>query len=186
MALGFPGVGGSLAGDTAEYVRIPQQPTTLEAGGPAAITEFAASLSRRGFAVTRTASMGGWLAYHAVFVGSVAAALRRCGGSAAALAGDRPVLTLMCRSIEEGFAALARQHVPGLPRNLRMLHRPALRPVAVRYWAKVMRSPMGERCFAAHSRHAEPEMRMLAVAAVQQAGPGPRTAHLRALLGAAE
>jgi hypothetical protein len=58
--------------------------------------------------------------------------------------------------------------------------------VAVRYWAKVMRSPMGERCFAAHSRHAEPEMRMLAGAAVQRAGPGPRTAHLRALLSAAE
>ena len=50
----------------------------------------------------------------------------------------------------------------GLPRNLAVLHTPPLRPVAVRYWARTMRSPMGELCFAAHSRHAEAEMRTLA------------------------
>jgi hypothetical protein len=33
--------------------------------------------------------------------------------------------------------------------------------VAVRYWARTMRSPTGELCFAAHSRHAEAEMRSL-------------------------
>ena len=42
-----------------------------------------------------------------------------------------------------------------------MLHSPLLRPVAVRYWARTMRSPMGELCFAAHARHAEAEMRAL-------------------------
>jgi hypothetical protein len=49
----------------------------------------------------------------------------------------------------------------GLPRNLAVLHSPLLRAVAVRYWARTMRSPMGELCFAAHSRHAEAEMRSL-------------------------
>jgi hypothetical protein len=34
--------------------------------------------------------------------------------------------------------------------------------MAIRYWARVMRSPMGETAFAAHARHAEPEMRRLA------------------------
>lgn len=173
-----------MAGGTAEYVRISQQPATLESGDLTAVTEFESAITRQGFAVTRTASMDGWLAYHAVFISSVAAALRRCGGSAAALAADRVTLALMCRSVEEGFAALARQGVPGLPGNLRMLHRPALRPVAVRYWAHVMRSPTGERCFAAHARHAEPEMRTLAAAALQQAGGAIRTAHLRELLAA--
>ncbi len=180
--LGFPGIGGSMAGGVAEYVRISQQPTTLEAGGPAAVAWFEAAMSGRGFAVTRAADMDGWLAYHAVFVGSVAAALYRCDGSAAALAADRPTLTLMCRSIEEGFAGLARRGVPGLPGNLRMLHRPALRPVAVRYWARTLRSPMGELCFAAHSRHAEPEMRALAADAVSRAGDADMAAHLRELL----
>jgi 2-dehydropantoate 2-reductase len=180
--LGFPGVGGSMVGGVAEYVRISQQPTTLEAGGPPAVAEFGAAMSGRGFPVTRTADMDGWLAYHAVFVGSVAAALYRCQGSAAVLAADRPTLTLMCRSIEEGFAALARRGVSGLPGNLRMLHRPALRPVAVRYWARAMRSPLGDLCFAAHSRHAETEMRALAADAVSRAGDAAATAHLRELL----
>jgi hypothetical protein len=39
-----------------------------------------------------------------------------------------------------------------------------LKVIAVRYWARTMRSPAGELCFAAHTRHAEPEMR----------APGPR------------
>ncbi len=181
--LGFPGIGGAMAGHVARYVRISQQPTTLAAGGPAAVAGFAAAMSGRGFAVARTADMDGWLAYHAVFVGSVAAALYRCQGSAAALAADRPTLTLMCRSIEEGFTAPARRGVAGLPGNLRMLHRPVLRPVAVRYWARAMRSPMGELCFAAHSRHAEAEMRALAAAAVSRAGDATETSHLRELLG---
>jgi hypothetical protein len=34
--------------------------------------------------------------------------------------------------------------------------------VAIRYWARVMRSPMSELAFAAHARHAEPEMLRLA------------------------
>jgi 2-dehydropantoate 2-reductase len=180
--LGFPGIGGSMAGDVARYVRISQQPTTLAAAGPAAVASFAAAMSGRGFAVARTADLDGWLAYHAVFVVSVAAALYRCRGSAAALAADRPTLTLMCRSIEEGFAALVRGGVSGLPGNLRMLHRPVLRPVAVRYWARAMRSPIGELCFAAHSRHAEAEMRALAAAAVSRAGDAAQTTHLRELL----
>jgi ketopantoate reductase len=183
VQLGFPGIGGSMVGGGAEYVRISQQPTTLETGGPAAVTEFAAVMSRRGFAVTRTASIDGWLAYHAVFVGSIAAALYRFHGSAAELSADRPALSLMCRSIEEGFTALGRRGVSGLPRNLRVLHQPALRAVAVRYWAHTLASPVGEQCFAAHSRHAEPEMRALAAAAVRQAGSASNITHLRELLG---
>jgi hypothetical protein len=45
-----------------------------------------------------------------------------------------------------------------------------------------MRSPLGELCFAAHSRHAEAEMRALAAAAVSRAGDAARTTHLRELL----
>jgi 2-dehydropantoate 2-reductase len=67
----------------------------------------------------------------------------------------------MCQAITEAFAALRTDGTAGLPRNLAVLHSPLLRPVAVRYWARTMRSPMGELCFAAHTRHAAAEMRAL-------------------------
>jgi hypothetical protein len=67
----------------------------------------------------------------------------------------------MCRAISEAFAALRAAGTAGLPGNLAVLHSPLLRMVAVRYWARTMRSPMGELCFAAHARHAEAEMRTL-------------------------
>jgi len=67
----------------------------------------------------------------------------------------------MCRAITGAFSGLRADGIAGLPRNLGVLHSPALRAVAVRYWARTMRSPMGELAFAAHSRHAEAEMRAL-------------------------
>ena len=67
----------------------------------------------------------------------------------------------MCRAITGAFAGLRGQGTAGLPRNLAVLHSPLLKAVAVRYWARIMRSPTGELCFAGHSRHAEAEMRAL-------------------------
>ena len=118
-------------------------------------------LSGRGFAIQRVTDMDGWLAYHAAFVACVAAALYRCGTDPVRLAADRTTLTLMCRAITGAFASLRADGVAGLPRNLAILHTPLLRPVAIRYWARTMRLPMGELCFGAHSRHAEAEMRAL-------------------------
>jgi 2-dehydropantoate 2-reductase len=159
--LGFPGVAGAMADGMAEYVRIRQQPTALQDAPDPRLAALASLLSARGFAVRRTRDMDGWLAYHAAFVGCVAAALYRCGTDPARLAADRATLTLMCQAITEAFAALRANGTAGLPRNLAVLHAPMLRPVAVRYWARTMRSPMGELCFAAHCRHAETEMRGL-------------------------
>jgi len=182
VRLGFPGIGGSLRAGTVHYVRIPQQPTALEAGTSHTLDQVAGALQSRGFAVERVADMDGWLLYHAVFVASVAAALYRCGTDAARLADDGEMLTLMCRAVSEGFAALRHQRVRGLPRNLALLHRSLLRPFAVRYWARTMRSPMGELCFAAHSRHAEPEMQALGDAVIARVGQSPGTQYLHRLL----
>ena len=159
--LGFPGVGGVLTGDTAEYVRIRQQPTALPETSDPRLAAFESALTGRGFPVQRVADMDGWLVYHAAFIACICAALYRCGTDPARLAGDRATLTLMCRAITEAFAALRASGTAGLPRNLAVLHRPLLRAVGVRYWARTMRSPMGELCFAAHARHAEAEMRAL-------------------------
>lgn len=159
--LGFPGIGGVMTGGTAEFVCIPQQPTALQEASDPRLTDLESALAGRGFAVQRVADMDGWLAYHAAFIACIAAALYRCGTDPARLAADRATLRLMCRAITEAFAALRADGTAGLPRNLAVLHTRLLRPVAVRYWARMMRSPMGELCFAAHCRHAEAEMRAL-------------------------
>jgi 2-dehydropantoate 2-reductase len=159
--LGFPGVGGVMAGGTADYIRIRQQPTALAKASDPRLAALEATLSDRGFGVQRVTDMDGWLAYHAAFVACVAAALYRCGTDPIRLAADRATLTLMCRAITGAFSGLRADGIAGLPRNLGVLHSPALRAVAVRYWARTMRSPMGELAFAAHSRHAEAEMRAL-------------------------
>jgi ketopantoate reductase len=160
--LGFPGVGGVMTGGIADYVRIRQQPTALQETADPRLAALESALTGRGFAVQRVADMDGWLAYHAAFVACITAALYRCGTDPVRLAADRPTLTLMCRAITEAFAALRASGTAGLPRNLAVLHSPLLRAIAVRYWARTMRSPMGELCFAAHARHAEAEMRALA------------------------
>jgi hypothetical protein len=90
------------------------------------------------------------------------AALYWCGTDPVRLAADRATLTLMCQAITQAFAALRADGMAGLPRNLAVLHSPALRALAVRCWARTMRPPTGELCIAAHSRHAEAEMRALA------------------------
>jgi 2-dehydropantoate 2-reductase len=159
--LGFPGVGGVITSRTADYVRIRQQPTALPAAADHRLFALEAILSDRGFAIQRVTDMDGWLVYHAAFIACVAAALARCGTDPVRLAADRATLTLMCRAITGAFAGLRADGVAGVPRNLAILHTPLLMPVAVRYWARTMRSPMGELCFAAHSRHAEAEMRAL-------------------------
>jgi len=159
--LGFPGIGGVMAGGTADYIRIRQQPTALQKAPDPRLTALEAALAGRGLAIQRVSDMDGWLTYHAAFVACVAAALYRCQTDPVRLAADRATLTLMCRAITEAFAGLRADGTTGLPRNLAVLHSPALRAVAVRYWARTMRSPMGELAFAAHSRHAEAEMRAL-------------------------
>ena len=102
----------------------------------------------------------------------------RCGTDPARLAADRVTLILMCRAITEAFAALRSGGTRGAPRNLAVLHSPLLRPVAVRYWAATMRSPMGEWCFAAHCRHAETEMRALGRYVAARAPRSPAVAEL--------
>ena len=163
---------------TADYVRIRQQPTVLPDAPDPRLAALASALSSRGLAVQRLHDVDGWLAYHAAFVACIAAALYRCGTDPARLAADRATLALMCRAITEAFAALRSSGTQGAPRNLAVLHFPLLRPVAVRYWAATMRSPMGEWRFAAHCRHAETEMRALGRYVAARAPRSPAVAEL--------
>jgi 2-dehydropantoate 2-reductase len=157
--LGFPGIGGVMNGGTADYVRIRQQPTTIQMSSDSRLAALESTLTSRGFAVQRVADMDGWLLYHAAFIACVAAALSRCHNDPIRLASQPTTLELMCRAITEAFASLRADGTSGLPLNLSILHRPLLRAVAVRYWARTMRSPACELCFAAHCRHSGAEMR---------------------------
>ena len=182
VRLGFPGVGGVIRDGAAQYVRIRQQPTALEAGSDLHLAELERTLRRRGFHVQRVDDMDGWLAYHAAFVACVAAALYSCDADAVRLAANRETLRLMSAAVTEAFAALRRAGVTGLPRNLAVLHSPLLKSVAVRYWARTMRSPVGELCFAAHARHAQAEMQALGDQVIARLAVSPATSHLRQLL----
>ncbi len=77
------------------------------------------------------------------------------------------------------------QHrVTGLPRNLAILHSPAPKLLAVRFWARTMRSPAGELFFAAHARHAQPEMLALADQVTARLAGSLATSHLSQLMQA--
>jgi len=184
VALGFPGVGGTIRDDVATYVTIAQQPTALEASDSPRLDAVADALTSRGLPVQRVSDMDGWLAYHAVFVAAIAAGLYRCGTDPTRLAEDRATLKLTCAAITEGFQALRADGVGGRPRNLAVLHNRWLTPVAIRYWARVMRSPMGESAFAAHARHAEPEMRRLAQDVIERLPRTDSDDAIHTLLGA--
>ena len=108
VRLGFPGVGGVIRGGIAEYVRIRQQPTALQAGSDPRLAEMEGALRQRGFRLQRVTDMDGWLAYHAAFVACVCAALYRCGTDATRVAADRPTLNLMCAAVTEAFTVLRR------------------------------------------------------------------------------
>lgn len=182
VSLGFPGVGGTMAGAAARYVKIPQQPTALEASEDPRLAEVAAVLKSCGFAIRRVSEMDGWLAFHAVFVACVCAALYHCETNPVRLAGDRSERKLMCHAITDGFRALRADHVGGLPKNLAILHNRFLTPIASLYWAHAMRTRLGELAFAAHARHAESEMRALAHDVLLRLASDERTKELQRLL----
>jgi len=160
--LAFPGVGGNLHESIVEYVHIAEQPTTFEADTSPISKKLQAILESQGFKVQRTANMDGWLQYHTVLISCISAALLVAGVNPVKLGTDQKLLHLMCRAIEEGFRALGVQRVQGLPRNLKILHSIFLRPIARRYWGKLMRSPRGELYFAGHVRHSTDEVHDLA------------------------
>jgi len=161
MALAFPGVAGSMKDGIVHYVRIAQQPTTLETTKNAIEKQFETALIKQHFPVYKTNTIDGWLAYHAVFITCISIAILHANADPMQLGNDKKLLSTMCEAIEEGFELLKKTHPKGLPRNLAILHYPLLRLFAVRYWGAIMRSPKGELYFAAHLKHAPDEIRML-------------------------
>ena len=124
VALGFPGVGGTMRDDVVTYFTIAQQPTAIEASDSPRLAAVADALTSRGLPVQRVSDMDGWLAYHAVFVAAISAGLYRCGTDPRRLADDRATLKLTCAAITEGFRALHADGVRGLPTQPRRAAQP--------------------------------------------------------------
>lgn len=182
VQLAFPGIGGSIVDDVVEYIPVDQQPTSLEVSDSPTSQVIHDVLNARGFTLQDNANMDGWLAHHTVFISCISVAILRKNGVPADLANDRAAMRALCRAIEEGFGMLKAQHIGGAPKNLATLHSRWLRPIAVIYWSKLLRSAKGELYFGAHARHASDEVYKLADWALAHCPKDYDAPHLKQLL----
>jgi len=183
VTLAFPGVAGSIKEGIVHYVRIPQQPTTIQITKNPIEEVFEAALTTQHFPIYKTSNIDDWLAYHAVFITCISMAILYANADPIQLGNNKNLLKNMCVAIEEGFQLLKTHHRKGLPHNLAVLHYPLLRPFAVNYWGTIMRSPKGELYFAAHVKHAPDEINMLKNWVIKQCSKNTsNTRHLINLL----
>jgi 2-dehydropantoate 2-reductase len=161
---GFPAAGGVRDGPVVRYVLIKQQ-TTMLGEQRRTITPRAKRLQAvfhdAGFDTRISTNINNWLLGHTAFVVPIAFALYRVGTDAGKLATDPDTMRLMVQATREAFTALRASGNTEIPTNLQTLYR---LPTAfvVAYWRRVLASPRGELWFAAHSRAAVEEMRVLA------------------------
>jgi 2-dehydropantoate 2-reductase len=179
----FPGVGGRRLDDGAiRYFEIPQQKTTVEHrhGAEAPVVEL---LRSAGFAVDLQADMAAWLQTHVVFITAVSAAVLAAGGDSAALAADRGRVADMVRAVGEGLRALQRRGVTITPPALRLIFTVVPRFLAVSYWQRQLRGPVGTLAIGPHVRASRETELPVMGADVRRliAGHGP-TPHLDRLL----
>jgi 2-dehydropantoate 2-reductase len=150
--IAFPGVGGQPTDDGAvSYLEIGQQHTTVERrdGIEAPVVEL---LQSAGFVLDVRDDIEDWLKTHAVFITAVGAAIIDSGGDVAALAADRSRVANMVQAVREGFRALDRQGVAVTPAPLRMIFTVVPRFIAVSYWQRQLKGPLGSVAIAPHIR----------------------------------
>jgi 2-dehydropantoate 2-reductase len=162
---GFPAAGGVRDGPVVRYALIRKQKTMLgEASGATTprVRLLREVLETAGFPTKISASMDGWMLGHTAFVVPVGFALYRVGTDAARLATDADTVRLMVRATREAFRVLVATGNAEIPANLRLLFLHLPIAFIVKYWQRVLVGPRGELWFAAHSRAAPEEMRVLA------------------------
>jgi 2-dehydropantoate 2-reductase len=148
----FPGVGGQRTKDGAiAYLEISQQKTTIERrhGIEAPVVDL---LRSAGFALDMQTDMAAWLKTHAVFITAVGAAILEAGGDSERLAADRARVAAMVAAVGEGFRTLERQNIGITPTPLRLIFTVVPRFLAVSYWQRQLRGPLGTLAIAPHVR----------------------------------
>jgi 2-dehydropantoate 2-reductase len=176
---GFPAAGGVRDGPVVRYVLIKQQTTMVGEQNSIRTTrakQLQAVFDDAGFDTKISTNIENGMLGHTAFVVPIAFALYRAGTDARRLANDTDTMRLMVRATREAFTALRASGNTEIPTNLQTLyHLPT--GVVVAYWRRVFASPRGELWFAAHSRAAVKEMRLLAdelIAALRDIGrPAP-------------
>jgi 2-dehydropantoate 2-reductase len=152
VILAFPGVGGRIGEDgVVHYADVRQQHTSIgKADG--AERQLALALRSAQFPVDLVDDMPAWLTTHALFIASVGAAILLSGGDSATLGRDRAATARMVAAVAEAFAALRRQGVRPVPTPLRSIFTAVPRAIAVPYWQRQLRGPMGTQTIAPHIR----------------------------------
>lgn len=181
----FPGVGGHRCEDgTVRYLEVARQKTTVGRQGGLEKSVIGLLRSAR-FAVGVSDDIAGWMKTHTVFITTVGAAILAYGGDSVALAADRTEVGRMVAAVREGFHALARQGVAVTPTPLRLIFTVVPRLIAVGYWQRQLRGPVGTVTIAPHMRGSRETEFPLLRADVRRLvdGHGP-TPHLDRLLDA--
>jgi 2-dehydropantoate 2-reductase len=177
----FPGVGGYIAPDgTVHYLRIRQQPATVECRGGRE-EPLVQALAEAGFRVERTNDMDAWLATHGVFVLALSAALARADYSLPRLTADHIAMRTMVRAVRDGFHALEVRGITITPPGLSTIFTRIPVAFAAYYWSRLLRGPLGEVAVLPHARATrDTEMAVLRADIAELIPPGaaPRFDHL--------
>jgi 2-dehydropantoate 2-reductase len=148
----FPGVGGYTTPDgTVHYLRIRQQPATVECRGGRE-EPLVQALAEAGFRVERTNDMDAWLATHGVFVLALSAALARADYSLPRLTADHIAMRTMVRAVRDGFHALEVRGITITPPGLSTIFTRIPVAFAAYYWSRLLRGPLGQVAVLPHAR----------------------------------
>jgi len=156
--IAFPGVAGSTERGIVRYVEISQQPTAVESDAQ----DIASLFREAGFRANGIKDIDAWLRRHAVFITAIGGALYEHGCDAGSLARDPVAVRRFILAVREGWAALDAKGEPSAPFALRTILCWVPLRFSVAYWRKLLGSSRGDLYFAAHARHAAPEMASLA------------------------
>jgi 2-dehydropantoate 2-reductase len=165
MLLGFPGVGGTRAGNLVKYAMVDQQPTTvgeIDGRRTRRLDDVVSLFRRAGIPTAISSDMDAWLKTHAFFVTAICGAIYLAGGDCRQLSNDTATLRLMVKGVREGFACVRALGRPVTPFPLRVLFNWLPQVAAVTYWRLFMARPAADYVFGRHARAASGEIRALA------------------------
>ena len=159
---GFPGVGGHFDDEgVLRYVRIPDQPTTVESKGKSFNAWLVRALEGAGFPVAVESRMDNWLRTHAVFICGLGGAVVQAG-SCTTLASDHRGVADMILSVREGFQALSTLQIDARPFKLPAIFCWTPRFISVPFWARKLTTPSFTVGLAPHVLDAVTEMAEMA------------------------
>lgn len=159
---GFPGVGGFFDSEgILRYVRIPDQPTTLEFDGSARVKSLKQVLDEAGFSTLFERRMDDWLKSHAVLICGIGGAVVRAG-SCEALVADRRAIADMISSVCEGFRSLSMTGVSVLPFKLLLIFSRMPHFISEPFWTRKLATPAFTVGLAPHALGASTEMAAIA------------------------